>query len=100
VIVRAVGSDTPRFVISKLPIQPRSTRRSVQSFFKLRALSITTPESFRGLRKFLQKNPDFAALHPGYELSGARSAPYQNLRALRDLRGTLRFPTLVAALAR
>jgi len=29
-----------------------------------------------------QKAPDFAALHPGYELSGARSTSHANLRAL------------------
>jgi len=30
-----------------------------------------------------RKTPDSAALHPGYELTGARSAPYENLRVLR-----------------
>jgi hypothetical protein len=34
-----------------------------------------------------RKTPDSAALHPGYELTGARSAPYEYLRDLRALRG-------------
>jgi hypothetical protein len=36
-------------------------------------------ESFRSLRKFFWlKDPGFRCAHPGYELTGAQSAPYEN----------------------
>jgi hypothetical protein len=39
---------------------------------------ITMPECFRGLGNFSCPKDPAAGLHPGYELSGARSAPYEN----------------------
>src|SRR6266545_5893720 len=52
----------------------------------------TTSFAFSGFifSPLLSKIPDYASHHPGYEI-GARSAPYENLRDIRDFRSDYRY---------
>jgi len=73
----------------------KSTKFGVLIIRTLRVLCIAVVECFRGSRKFSSyKISDSAALGSGYELIGARSAPYENLRDLLILRGEISVPPL------